>query len=57
MAAETTWEPLFAERLEKYYDELKWLYAELYHNDQQAFDYFLSMLYEYYLQRKPALRE
>ncbi len=57
MAAETTWEPLFAERLEKYYDELKWLYAELYHNDQQAFDYFLTMLYEYYLQRKPALRE
>ena len=38
------WEPEFSERLEKHYDELKWLYAELYHNDQQAFDYFCDML-------------
>lgn len=34
----------FKERLDRYYDELKWLYCELYHNDMQAFDYFVSML-------------
>ncbi|MBQ9437683.1 MAG: hypothetical protein IJU50_05075 [Lachnospiraceae bacterium] len=38
----------FQKRLSKHYDELKWLYCELYHNDQQAFDYFVSMLEEFY---------
>ena len=51
------WEPEFVERLKKHYDELKWLYAELYHNDQQAFDYFCDMLYEYYSQRSTALKQ
>ena len=51
------WEPEFSERLAKHYDELKWLYAELYHNDQQAFEYFCDMLYEYYSQRSPILKE
>ena len=51
------WEPEFSERLEKHYDEMKWLYAELYHNDQQAFEYFCDMLYEYYTQRSPILKE
>ena len=36
--------PEFKKRLDKYYDELKWLYCEIYHNDIQAFDYFVSML-------------
>ncbi|SDZ97995.1 amylosucrase [Oribacterium sp. KHPX15] len=47
----------FKERLDKHYDELKWLYSELYHNDQQAFDYFLCMLHQYYEERDPDLRE
>ena len=34
----------FDRRLERRYDELKWLYCELYHNDTQAFGYFLKML-------------
>lgn len=51
------WEPEFQERLKKNYDELKWLYFELYHNDQQAFDYFCSMLHEYYQQRPASLKE
>lgn len=51
------WEPEFKERLEKHYDEMKWLYAELYNNDQHAFDYFISMLHEYYAARSPELRE
>ena len=34
----------FEKRLEPYYDELKWLYYELYHDDYAAFDYFIEML-------------
>ena len=41
------WEPEFTKRLEAAYDEMKWLYAELYHNDMKAFDYFCEMLHEY----------
>ena len=47
----------FKSRLDKYFDELKWLYSELYHNDTQAFDYFLCMLHQYYEERDPDLKE
>ncbi len=58
MADETReYAPEFKQRLDRYYDELKWLYCEIYHNDTKAFDYFISMLYEYYCARKPALKE
>ena len=56
MFEDKTWESQFKKRLEKHYDELKWLYAELYRNDEQAFEYFISMLYDYYTQRKPTLK-
>ena len=46
----------FDRRLERRYDELKWLYCELYHNDTQAFGYFLEMLRSCWNQRKRALR-
>ena len=42
-------------RLEKYYDELKWLYMELY-NDEEAFEYFLNMLRKSFKERKASLR-
>lgn len=42
-------------RLEKYYDELKWLYMELY-NDEEAFEYFLNMLRRSFKERKTSLR-
>ncbi len=51
------WEPEFTRRLSVHYDELKWLYCELYNNDQHAFDYFCDMLYDYYSQRSPLLKE
>ena len=51
------WEPEFKKRLTAAYDELKWLYCELYHNDMQAFDYFCTVLHEYYAGRKPALKK
>ena len=57
MFEEKNWEPEFSERLARHYDELKWLYAELYHNDQQAFEYFCGMLHDYYVQRSDALKQ
>jgi amylosucrase len=57
MEVNKSWEPEFTERLEKHYDEMKWLYGEIYHNDQQAFDYLLKMLHEYYAARSPLLKE
>ena len=47
---------VFDERLEKYYDELKWLYMELY-NDEKAFEYFLDMLRRSYRERKKTLHD
>lgn len=43
-------------RLNKYIDELKWLYAELYHNDGKAFEYFIHVLREYYENRDIELK-
>ncbi len=48
---------IYQKRLNANYDELKWLYFELYNNDNQAFDYFLSMLYEFYNLRSKDLKE
>ena len=50
------WDKTFKERIERHYNEMKWLYAELYNNDQQAFDYFCDMLYHYYEERSDRLK-
>lgn len=50
------WDKTFSERIDVYYDELKWLYSELYNNDMQAFEYFTGMLYEYYKKRSKTLK-
>ena len=50
-------DPVFAKRLSAYYDEVKWLYGELYPNDEQAFSYFLEMLHKSFKERKKSLRE
>lgn len=47
---------VFATRLDHCYNELKWLYCELYHNDREAFDYFVQMLEAQWNARKDALR-
>ena len=52
-----TWAREFRTRLERNYDEMKWLYCELYHNDENAFDYFCTMLYDYYSQRNYNLKK
>ncbi len=43
-------------RLRESWDELKWLYCELYHNDMEAFGYFVDMLRRSYDQRRASLR-
>ena len=57
MVDTSKWEADFKERFDKDYNEMKWLYGELYHNDEQAFDYFCTMLYNCYKARKPLLKE
>ena len=47
---------VFATRLDHCYNELKWLYCKLYHNDMEAFDYFVQMLEAQWNARKDALR-
>ena len=47
----------FFARLERYSDELKWLYMELYHGDEQAYNYFVGMLERMYDERGTALRK
>jgi amylosucrase len=54
--AKETPEEVFERRLARHYDELKWLYCELYHGNMQAFDYFVSVLRRSYDERKPELR-
>ena len=46
----------FQARLAECYDELKWLYCELYHSDMRAFDYFCRMLRRSWEARKRELR-
>ena len=46
---------IFYDRLWPRYDELRWLYMELYGNEA-AFDYFRTMLYNAYRNRNPELR-
>ncbi len=46
----------FDRRLARHFDELKWLYMDLYH-DEAAFDYFGKMLKKCWNERKKSLRE
>ena len=46
----------FDVRLEQYYDELRGLYMDIYH-DEEAFEYFLKMLRNCFKERKKTLRD
>ncbi len=56
MTARDNWDETFTKRLAKCYDEMKWLYGELYFGNEEAFEYFLTMLYNNYSERKPELK-
>ena len=47
----------FARRFKRHEDELKWLFMELYNNDEAAYDYFCEMLYRSFTGRSRALRD
>ena len=47
---------IFEQRLSRHYDELKWLYMELY-RDEEAFGRFLAMLERSWKERKRPLRD
>ena len=44
-------------RFENRYDELKWLYYELYHGDARGFDYLCSLIKQFYDDRSESLKE
>jgi len=46
----------FESRLADRIDELKWLFFEIYDNDQAAFDYLLDSIYGYYKDRNTKLK-
>ena len=50
------WAQEFTRRYVLREDELKWLYCELYHNDMQAYRYFVDMLYRAYEVRPESLK-
>lgn len=56
MPANTPTRTDFERRLARHYDELRWLYCELYQNDVPAFDALLDVLRQSYADRKAALR-
>ncbi len=47
----------YRERFLKHYDELKWLYCELYENRMDAFEDLCGRMYRYYQQRGEGLKE
>ena len=51
------WNQEFLKRFRVHEDELKWLYCELYHNDRDAYDRFVEMLYRAYEARPEELKE
>ena len=44
-------------RFKSRYDELKWLYYELYHEDKQGFDYLCKLIKQNYTERDEALKQ
>ena len=51
------WKKEFADRFEARFDELKWLYCEVYNNDMQAFYWLTGAMYDYYQKRGTALKK
>jgi len=50
------WAEEFRARFERHEEELRWLFMELYHGDEQAYDYFVGMLQRMYDSRSEELR-
>lgn len=50
-------DPGFEVRYKRHEDELKWLYYELYHGDEEAYRYFVLMLYHAWRARPESLKK
>ena len=46
----------YEKRFDRYYDELKWLYCELYQNQDEALKQLCGQMYRFYTERKAALK-
>jgi len=57
MDGQEKWTTEFKRRFELRYDELKWLYCELYHNDRKGLEWLCHSLYDYYQQRSEDLKQ
>lgn len=57
MDTEAKWTAEFRKRFESRYEELKWLYCELYHNDIKGLEWLCDSLYTYYKERSTALKK
>jgi len=51
------WEMKYKERFQKSYNELRWLYCELYHNDVQGLEWLCNSLKKYYEDRPVYLKK
>lgn len=47
----------YTKRFDERYDELKWLYCELYNNNMEAFNWLCDSLYGYYQERNADLKK
>ena len=47
----------YTKRFDERYNELKWLYCELYNNNMEAFDWLCDSLYGYYQERNADLKK
>ncbi|MDD3615458.1 MAG: alpha-amylase family protein [Lachnospiraceae bacterium] len=56
MIERESWKPEFAKRFDERQDELKWLYCEIYKNDEAAYEWLCNSLYGYYTDRKETLK-
>lgn len=57
MEIQAKWAAEFQKRFKSRYDELKWLYCEMYHNDMQGFEWLCNSLYEFYKERNVELKK
>ena len=56
MMERKNWKPEFAKRFDARYDELKWLYCELYHNHMDGLDWLCGAMYDAYTKRSEELK-
>ena len=56
MSNTVAWKEEFAIRFAQRFDELKWLYCEVYNNDMQAFHWLADAMYQFYEERNAPLK-